>query len=390
MYIDNENKKAKIGRINVSVRGNSVKIRFTYPKGTREDLKVATNTDEGWIRAIQVAQLINNDIELNQYDPTLAKYSVERASKLEIATKAPSLLDLWNSYKLVSKERVAPTTKKTHWYQYENNYLGDIFKKDASLLEIKNSDKFIGYLLEKYKPATIKPIFSNCLMPSVNLAVKKGVIERNPYLDVELPKGVKSDIDCYSSEEVKLIIQRFYDSASDYYGTLIEFIALTGCRPEEAIALTASDIKSKGGRSYIKFSKAYSNRVLLPHTKNRAIRLFPINEQLQTLINFIEPAKNRGSKNIPNGLFFPSPKGNYITWNNVRNRHWIPIINKLMEEGKLDRYIKPYSLRHSAITRWLREAEFDIASVARLSGNSPKVIMDNYWKAKTGFDIPEL
>ncbi|MDJ0688949.1 MAG: hypothetical protein QNJ41_10600 [Xenococcaceae cyanobacterium MO_188.B32] len=60
-----------------------------------------------------------------------------------------------------------------------------------------------------------------------------------------------------------------------------------------------------------------------------------------------------------------------------------------MEEGKLDRYIKPYSLRHSAITRWLQEG-IDIASVARLSGNSSKVIMDNYWKAKTGFDIPEL
>ena len=60
-----------------------------------------------------------------------------------------------------------------------------------------------------------------------------------------------------------------------------------------------------------------------------------------------------------------------------------------MEEGKLDRYIKPYSLRNSAITRWLQEG-IDIASVARLSGNSSKVIMDNYWKAKTGFDIPEL
>ena len=194
-------------------------------------------------------------------------------------------------------------------------------------------------------------------MPSVNLAIKKGVIERNPYLDVELPKGIKSDIDCYSSEEVKLIIQRFYDSASDYYGTLIEFIALTGCRPEEAIALTASDIKSKGGRSYIKFSKAYRNRVLLPHTKNRAIRLFPINKQLQTLIDFIEPAKNKGDKTIPNGLFFPSPKGKYITWNNVRNRHWIPIINKLMEEGKLDRYIKPYSLRHSRVIASNRKVE---------------------------------
>ncbi len=89
------------------------------------------------------------------------------------------------------------------------------------------------------------------------------------YADIELPKGIKADIDCYSSEEVKMIIQRFYDSESNYYGTLIEFIALTSCRPEEAIALTANDIKTKGDRSYIKFSKAYSNRVLLPHTKNR-------------------------------------------------------------------------------------------------------------------------
>lgn len=116
MYIDNENKKAKIGKINVYVRGNAVKLRFTYPKGTRETLSVATNTEAGWIKAIQTAQLINNDIELGQYDPTLAKYSVKRAAKLEIANKAPSLLDLWYSYKLVSKERVAPTTKKTHWF----------------------------------------------------------------------------------------------------------------------------------------------------------------------------------------------------------------------------------------------------------------------------------
>ncbi len=389
MYLDNDNYKGKIGKVNISSKDNSIRIRFTH-LSKRYEFTVATKTEEGFVKAVQVAQNIHRDIEMGEFDETLAKYSAKHKRALEVQTKSPSLLDLWNFYKLVSKERVAATTKKTHWYQYENNYLGDIFKKDPSLLELENSDKFIAYLLEKYKPATIKPIFSNCLMPSVNLAVKKGTIERNPYMDVELPKGIKSEIDCYSSEEVKMIIQRFYDSESDYYGTLIEFIALTGCRPEKAIALTANDVKSKGGRSYIRFSKAYSNRVLLPHTKNRAIRLFPINEQLEALIELIEPAKNGGTKEIPKGLFFPSPKGKYITWNNVRNRHWIPIINKLREEGKLDRYIKPYSLRHSAITRWLMEGKLDIASVARLSGNSTKVIMDNYWKAKTGFDIPLL
>ena len=110
MYIDNEHKKAKIGRVNVFAEKNSIKLRFTYPKGTRETLSVATNTNEGWVKAIQTAQIINADIEFNQYDSTLAKYSVKRATRLKLETKLPNLLDLWSSYKLVSKERVAATT----------------------------------------------------------------------------------------------------------------------------------------------------------------------------------------------------------------------------------------------------------------------------------------
>ena len=48
MYINNEERKAKIGKINISVsRDNSIKLRFTYPKGVRRDINVCTNTDEG-------------------------------------------------------------------------------------------------------------------------------------------------------------------------------------------------------------------------------------------------------------------------------------------------------------------------------------------------------
>ena len=37
MYIDNNERKAKIGKINVSAKDNSIRIRFTYPKGNRND-----------------------------------------------------------------------------------------------------------------------------------------------------------------------------------------------------------------------------------------------------------------------------------------------------------------------------------------------------------------
>ena len=79
MYINNEERKAKIGKINVSVsRDNSIKLRFTYPKGVRRDINVCTNTDEGWVNALRIAQTINADIELGQFDNTLIRNHLSR------------------------------------------------------------------------------------------------------------------------------------------------------------------------------------------------------------------------------------------------------------------------------------------------------------------------
>ena len=86
MYINNEERKAKIGKVSVSVsRYDSINIRFTTTKGKRHDINVSTNTDEGWVNALRIAQSINADIELGQFDSTLAKYSPKRSQALEIA-----------------------------------------------------------------------------------------------------------------------------------------------------------------------------------------------------------------------------------------------------------------------------------------------------------------
>ncbi len=125
MYIDNEERKAKIGIIKISVsRYDTINLRFTYPKGKRHDINVATNTEEGWVNALRIAQTINADIELGQFDDTLAKYNSRRSQALEIANRQPNLLDLWQTYKETSKTRVAATTIKKHWVQYEKHYLG--------------------------------------------------------------------------------------------------------------------------------------------------------------------------------------------------------------------------------------------------------------------------
>lgn len=84
MYINNEERKAKIGRFSLSVRNSSIKIRFTYPTNTKEELTVGKDSDVVWASAIRLANIINSDIETGNYDHTLAKYSVRRATKLTI------------------------------------------------------------------------------------------------------------------------------------------------------------------------------------------------------------------------------------------------------------------------------------------------------------------
>ncbi|MGV2827551.1 hypothetical protein [Myxosarcina sp. GI1(2024)] len=57
MYINNEERKAKIGIVKISVsRYDKINLRFTYPKKKRNDINVATNTEEGWVNALRIAQ----------------------------------------------------------------------------------------------------------------------------------------------------------------------------------------------------------------------------------------------------------------------------------------------------------------------------------------------
>ena len=57
-----------------------------------------------------------------------------------------------------------------------------------------------------------------------------------------------------------------------FYAPLVEFLCMTEVRPGESHALTWDDIKRKKDKTYVRFNKAYSNKILLPHTKIREIR----------------------------------------------------------------------------------------------------------------------
>jgi integrase len=343
---------AKIGRVTVDIKGKSYRLRFTYPERNRHEFSVSRVSPEGWTTAIKAAQLINRDIDLGDFDETYSRYSPKHAKKLAIASKPKeyTLLELWERYKELNKNRVAQTTQKRFWKEW------DVFLRRCpkEKLALSNSEDFVRYYLSLYSPSTVGMFFRTCLHPCVNQAVRQGLISKNPYKDVPLPKIQKAPIECFEPDEVKAIIAAFYSDEfcskfTSYrhsrYAAYVEFLALTGCRPSEAIALTRDDVWKRSGKTFIRFNKVYSKGTLLSHTKTHEIRLFPCNKQLEELVDSVSHFRQENKLN----LLFPSQQWSYIDQDVFRGRYWKKIVDGLVAQGKVRKYLKPYCLRHSFV-----------------------------------------
>ena len=385
-------KKAQVGKVKVDIHGKSYRIRFTYPQGTRHSFSIARATPEGWTTAIKAAQLINRDIDLGDFDSTYARYSPKHALKLEVSKvqkpRGKNLLELWNEYKIRNKDRIAASTQKKKWTVFDKQ----LEKTPQNLLSTNKASEFIDYLLDTYARGTLDALLAGTLYPAINEALERKEIDSNNYPSIKFKSKSKSNIECFEPKEIKTIINAFYSDSfchpnsrfkHSFYAPMVEFLALTGCRPSEAHALTWDDIKQKNGKTFIRFNKAYTHGISMPHTKTREVRLFPCNEQLQKLL------KNMPKIDNPNNLIFPSTSKGFIRQTNFRNRTWKTVINELVKQNEIEKYLKPYALRHSFITRMVREG-VDVATIAALVGNSAKIILENYLASKKDFDLPEL
>jgi integrase len=321
--------------------------------------------------------------------PEFKSLLTQLSQHLESATEKPSelnLLLLWQQYKVAKKTLVAQTTQKGDWPEVDRalNFVSpeslDFTASSASLL--------LAELLERYAASTARKVLLYARAAN-HWAVEEELLAKNFYsrLFKSIPKSQKSGRSrkCFEKQEIEHIfaafasnefVSKFSVHPHSYYRGYVEFLALTGFRPEEAIALEWSDIKN----NRIIVSRAYSQGIL-KSTKTYEARTFPINSQLNGLLQSLPRTKS---------LIFPAPEGNYINQHNFGERYWKPIVKKLVAAGKVSEYLPTYNLRHSWITRMLRSG-LDIATVAKLAGNKPDTIMKHYLAAQTqNLVLPEF
>lgn len=229
------------------------------------------------------------------------------------------------------------------------------------------------------------------------------MIDINPFAEmaagIKLPKSEKNeeyDIHPFTRQERDVIIQAFEeDKHYSYYAPLVKFLFYTGCRPSEAIALQWKHI----GEKFITFKQAITisekGLALQEGLKTQDQRKFPINAQLQTILHSIRPESYQESEFV-----FRGKKGGIIdfgdfcnrAWRGYKNRHGKMIegiVIRLVREGKVDEYRRPYQCRHTFITLCL-ESSIDCKDIAQWVGNSPEVIYRHYAGKCRNLQVPEL
>ncbi|MEM1169252.1 MAG: site-specific integrase [Cyanobacteria bacterium P01_H01_bin.35] len=373
----------RIGRVSIEHCRGYIRLRWTF-EGKRKSLQVCPkDTVDGLQLATVKAKEIDSDLArydlgLEGYDESLAKYSrrYQKTVEQNLSEADWNLKQIWERNKELKKDSISLSTQANSWKSVDKMLqMVDCNQSSASSL--------VDGLLKSYSPGGLKRPFDD-IVAATNAWAKRNDI-KNPWRDIKslLPKSKKSSNrskEAWPRDEINEIIQYFKITPKhSHYHPYVTFLAYTGCRPEEAIALTWDDIYWE--EKYILIDKVYTHGQIKNETKTGKDRKIPINSQLHELL----------TKECPrvSFLLFPSMKGSYIDQKNFNTRHFKVVVNYLHENKSISKSMPTYNLRNSWITLMLKEG-IDIASVAKLAGTSEKMVLEHYWGADDSIVIPEI
>ena len=252
--------------------------------------------------------------------------------------------------------------------------LGDILLKDLSaniiqeaypkMFDTKKSKKYRNC---QYSDGTIK-IFSSVFNQALVYGVNEGVIRKNPYTDVIVPKtGIVKQVEAYTAEEQQKIIE--YTKNKTDINRIYYFLLATGMRVGELIALTWDDIDLKEGS--INITKTAINKnghmEIQDHPKTaQSVRKIYMSNNTRVIMRKIKETK------LADKIVFPNEHGNIYHTSALWSR-W----QKVCAEIGIP-YKNLHALRHSWATRAL-EKHVEVHTVSKILGHkSVATTMDIY------------
>ena len=267
-----------------------------------------------------------------------------------------TIKDLSSEYLKFQKEVLSPKTYETYRYRINliNENLGYVKLKNINAKILEN---FYNYLRSEYistrgtklSPTTIQSyyaIINNMLVT----AVKWDYIKFNVNSKIEKPKRVKANIQCYSPDEVDLLLKCVMQEPLKYQAIIILALDL-GCRRGELTGLTWDDIDFKTGKVSINKTTQYINRHIF-EKETKTENSNRINYISKTTIDILKKYQKEqlerqlqlGSKWIKTNRVFTTEFGD-----NIHPDTPTKILDKIIKKYNLKR-ITFHGLRHTNVS----------------------------------------
>lgn len=201
------------------------------------------------------------------------------------------------------------------------------------------------------------------LRTCLGAAVRAGLISTNPAASAKRPRGERKKIDPFTIDELRAIIAEASATSRTY---IIAFLAATGARTGEAIALEVSDYDAAA--CTVSITKTYLNRRhgvgKVPKSAN-SVRTIRVPDAAL-------PALRASLGDRTDGLLFPSKVIAGPKSHNAVRSPWVALLKRL---GL--RFRSVHQLRHTVASH-LIAAGVPIGDVSAFLGDSPATIVGTY------------
>lgn len=189
------------------------------------------------------------------------------------------------------------------------------------------------------------------LSAAMGVAESEGLIPINPCLRLPPVKQAKPERRALPEEALLRLIEL---APTERDSAFVALMGLAGLRPAEVVALQWGD--TEGGVIHVHASVQDGER---RPTKNGRPRTVPVEPALDLVL------ARAGGNPVPaaSDLVAPGARGGYLNYTVWARRVWRP----MCEAAGIGR-TPPYSLRHTAISRWIAQGH-DLMTVAAWAGH---------------------
>ncbi|MGK0575558.1 tyrosine-type recombinase/integrase [Macrococcus capreoli] len=339
------------------------KVRYYDELGRRKEKSESGFSDEKTAYRKSLEMLINIDgKEISKINPT----------KLTVGQWYDQWIDInsqWSENTKVSRISAGR--------DYIKPLIGHLKLKDLDLIKyeilfIKQLENVYITPNRKMQASTIE-LYHTYMNVCINAAVKRDLIHANKIVDATLPKKEDKRVKYVTLNDLNKIIADVYENEPISNYIIIIFLAFTGCRVGELLALTWNDIDFDNKMVTIKASRKHNK---LSSTKNKKVRRIPISEQVVSDLKkyrtwCIERLFKEGkSLSYDDYVFISEQKGTKIAQTTITY-----LLKRVKKRTGIQ--ITPHGFRHTHATILAGE-NMSFMTIAKRLGNTPEVVISNY------------